>query len=237
MSTYSSLIQIKGLRDGILISLGEGDWEYIQALLFTQIDGRSSFFTGAKLALDIGHHSLRVADMTRLRDQLSERDISLWAVVSESSQTVNTAQLLGLATRISKQRPNEMPRKKVQEVATGKDDSALWVQKTLRSGTRIEYAGHVVVMGDVNPGAEIVAGGNILVWGRLRGSVHAGADVDQRNPAQNADAFVCALTMTPSRLQIASEIRNPVKDKKSKKAIKVSLKDGKFHADEWQKTH
>ncbi len=227
----SSLIQIKGLRDGILISLGAGDWDYIQALLFTQIDERSAFFTGAKLALDVGTRTLRVAELTKVRDELSERDISLWAVVSESPKTVNTAQLLGLATRISKQRPNEMPREKVAEKSKG--DGALWVQKTLRSGARVSYAGSIVVMGDVNPGAEIVAGGNILVWGRLRGSVHAGADVDGQKPAQNADAFVCALTMTPSRLQIASEIRNPVEDGKSPKAVKVFYKDDKFHAEAW----
>ena len=234
MTLSSSLIQIKGLRDGLLVSLGAGEWDYLQSLLLTQIDARSAFFGGAKLALDVGSHSLRVADMTALRDQLSERNISLWAVVSESPQTVQTAQLLGLATRISKQRPNEISHEEVKDVGTGKDDAALWAQKTLRSGTRIEYAGHVVVMGDVNPGAEIVASGNILVWGRLRGAVYAGADVDEQNPAQNAEAFVCALTMTPSRLQIASEIRNPGEDGKSKKAVKILLKNGKFHAEEWR---
>ncbi|MBT7781753.1 MAG: hypothetical protein HN741_02380, partial [Anaerolineae bacterium] len=110
----SSLVQIKGLRDGILITLGSGEWDYIQALLFTQIDERLGFFTGAKLALDVGSHSLRVANMTALRDKLSEREISLWAVVSESPKTVNTAQLLGLATRISMQRPNEGSPKKAK---------------------------------------------------------------------------------------------------------------------------
>ncbi len=233
MPTYSSLIQIKGLRDGLLISLGEGDWDYIRALLFTQIDERSAFFTGAKLALDVGFHVLRVASMTSLRDELSERDISLWAVVSESPQTVNTAQLLGLATRISKQRPNDISRKKAQKITTGKDDSALWVQKTLRSGARVTYSGNIVVVGDVNPGAEVVAGGNILVWGRLRGSVYAGADIDGEHQAQNAEAFICALTMTPSRLQIASEIRNPVDDEKSKKTVKIFYKDDKFHTEVW----
>ena len=233
MNPPSSLIQIKGLRDGLLISLGAGEWDYLQKILFTQIDERLTFFSGAKLAIDVGSQSLRVANMTQLRDQLSERDISLWAVVSESPQTVNTAQLLGLATRISKQRPSEMTREKMPASKTGKD-SALWVEKTLRSGTRIEHVGHVVVMGDVNPGAEIVASGNILVWGRLRGAVHAGADVDQRNPAQNANAFVCALTMTPSRLQIGAEIRNPDEDETSKKSIKILLKNGKFHAEKWR---
>jgi len=50
------------------------------------------------------------------------------------------------------------------------------VHRTLRSGFSLQYAGHVVVIGDVNPGAEVIASGDVIVWGRLRGMVHAGAE-------------------------------------------------------------
>ncbi len=230
MNSKTDIIQIKGLRDGLLISLGAGEWHELQELLFAQIDERSTFFHGARLALDVGNQPLRVAELSRLRDKLSEREVSLWAVVSESPKTVQTAQLLGLATRISKQRTVDPP---PPPVDMGTDDAALWIQRTLRSGMRIEYPGHVVVMGDVNPGAGIVAEGNVLVWGRLRGAVHAGAP-SQTGASQNPEAFVCALMMSPSRLQIASEIENRVRDKTSKNKIKISLKDGKFIAEEWR---
>ena len=54
-------------------------------------------------------------------------------------------------------------------------DTALFVKATCRSGEIIRYSGDVVVLGDVNPGAEIVAGGDITVFGALRGIAHAGS--------------------------------------------------------------
>ena len=46
---------------------------------------------------------------------------------------------------------------------------------TLRSGQSVRHAGTVIILGDVNPGAQVVSGGDVLIWGRLRGTVHAGA--------------------------------------------------------------
>ena len=73
------------------------------------------------------------------------------------------------------------------------------IRRTLRSGRTVRSQGHVVVFGDVNPGAEIIAAGDVIVWGRLRGNVHAGANGDE-------SAFVCALDMTPTQLRIAGYI-------------------------------
>jgi septum site-determining protein MinC len=53
-------------------------------------------------------------------------------------------------------------------------------------------------MGDVNPGAEIVAEGNIIIWGRLRGVAHAGVK-DKR------EAVICALDFSPMQFRIADE--------------------------------
>ena len=76
------------------------------------------------------------------------------------------------------------------------------VQRTLRSGQNLHYDGNVVIMGDVNPGAEIVASGHILVMGSLRGMVHAGATGEE-------DATVTALQLAPTQLRIASHITRP----------------------------
>src|SRR5512147_571960 len=154
MAETNSLIQIKGLRDGLLVSLDDASWEEQRSALLLQVDTQPAFFQGARLALDVASQVLHVNELVELRDQLSERGIALWAVISESPTTEHTAQLLGLATRISKPRPEETRQFAVENPG---EDSALFVNRTLRSGTRIEYAGHVVVLGDVNPGAEIVA--------------------------------------------------------------------------------
>ncbi len=70
---------------------------------------------------------------------------------------------------------------------------------TLRSGQSVRHAGTVVVLGDVNPGAQVVSGGDVLVWGRLRGTVHAGA-------MGNARAIVTALDFEPVQMRIAQHI-------------------------------
>lgn len=70
---------------------------------------------------------------------------------------------------------------------------------TLRSGQVFRHAGTIMLIGDVNPGAEVISGGDIFVWGRLRGIVHAGAMGNER-------AVVCAIDFEPIQLRIAGYI-------------------------------
>src|SRR3972149_9906987 len=117
MEQITSLIQIKGIRDGLLATFSDAPWEDQRIALLAQIDERPSFFQGARLAMDVGTQVLKVNDLVELRDQLSERNVALWAVVSESPTTEKTAQLLGLATRISKPRPEELRHASSDEVS------------------------------------------------------------------------------------------------------------------------
>jgi septum site-determining protein MinC len=222
MGETSSFIQIKGIRDGLLITLKGAAWPELAEAFVKNVDERVSFFQGAHVALDVGLNELRVAELSTLRDQLSDRGIALWAVLSESPITEMTAQNLGLATRISKPRPVQ-----IREERELPEDAAKWVKGPLRSGGRVEYKGNVVVLGDVNPGAEIVAGGSVIVWGRLRGVVHAGAQGDE-------NAVVCALELAPTQLRIAGEIAvSPKKSGKSTPEV-ARMKDGNLLAEPWQ---
>ncbi|MBM3179638.1 MAG: septum site-determining protein MinC [Chloroflexi bacterium] len=223
MEQITSLIQIKGIRDGLLATFMDAPWEDQRIALLAQIDERPSFFQGARLAMDVGSQILKVNDLVDLRDQLSERNLILWAVVSESPITEQTAQLLGLATRISKPRPEEQR----QFADPINDDTALFVNKTLRSGTRIEFPGHIVVIGDINPGAEIVAEGNVIVWGRVRGMIHAGCKGDR-------SAFICALDLSANQLRIADEVSATLKPQKDPKPEIASINsEGRLQADLW----
>ena len=224
MNETNSLIQIKGLRDGLLVSLDDAPWEDQRMALLAQVDGQPAFFQGARLALDVASQVLHVNELVDLRDQLSERGIYLWAVISESPTTEKTAQLLGLATRISKPRPEEGRKFAVEDLG---EETALFLQRTLRSGTRIEFSGHVVVLGDVNPGAEIVADGNVMVWGRLRGMVHAGAK-------GNRSAVICALELSPTQLRIADEVSAAIRPQGSPRPEVVRINnDGNLQAELW----
>ncbi|HTX90132.1 MAG TPA: septum site-determining protein MinC [Anaerolineales bacterium] len=226
MGETSLSIQIKGIRDGLLVSLGGAAWPELVAGFIKNIDERSAFFQGGRVVLDVGPQELRVAELSALRDQLSERGVSLWAVLSESEVTERTAQNLGLATRISKPRPVEVAEAASQSLP---QDAAKWVKGPLRSGVRIVFDGNVVVLGDVNSGAEIVAGGSIIVWGRLRGVVHAGAQGDET-------AIVCALELAPTQLRIAGEIAvSPKKQNKTQPEV-ASLQDGHLTAEPWHES-
>ncbi|HEX6035364.1 MAG TPA: septum site-determining protein MinC [Anaerolineales bacterium] len=224
MNETNSLIQIKGLRDGLLVSLDDAPWDEQRLALLTQVDAQLTFFQGARLALDVASQVLHVKELVDLRDQLSERGIFLWAVISESPTTEKTAQLLGLATRISKPRPEEGRKFAVEDLG---EETAMFLQRTIRSGTRIEFPGHVVILGDVNPGAEIVSEGNILVWGRLRGMVHAGAK-------GNRNAVICALDLSPTQLRIADEVSAALSPQQNPRPEIVRInKDGKLQAELW----
>jgi septum site-determining protein MinC len=224
MSESSSIVQIKGMRDSLLVSLSEAPWEVQTAALLAQIDGQPAFFHGARLALDVGPQVLKVNDMVQLRDHLSERSVSLWAVVSESPTTEQTAQLLGLATRVSRPRPEEQRAIPPQNIS---DETALFLSKTLRSGTRVEFGGHVVVLGDVNPGAEIVADGSVIVWGKLRGAVAAGVK-------GNESAVVCALDLFPMRLQLGTQTLEASDREESDVPEIAVLREGTIVIEYWQ---
>lgn len=75
--------------------------------------------------------------------------------------------------------------------------ATMFIKRMVRSGQTIDYEGHVVIYGDVNPGSMVRATGNISVFGRLLGSVWAGCGGDE-------SAFVTASQMQPIQVRIAA---------------------------------
>jgi septum site-determining protein MinC len=217
-------VQIKGIREGLLVVLGDGEWEDVRKSFLEHIDQQVEFLRGARLALDVGNHILKAVDLGQLRNVLSDREISLWAVLSNSPTTEQTAQTLGLATRIPKPRPERSMR--AMDTTFNDGEGAILVYRTLRSGYKLEYPGHVVVIGDVNPGAEIIAGGNVVVWGHLRGMVHAGAEGDE-------GAIVCALELVPTQLRIAGQIAITPKRKGKSLPEMARVHEGRVVAEAW----
>jgi septum site-determining protein MinC len=93
---------------------------------------------------------------------------------------------------------------------------------TLRGGQALHHVGNIVVVGDANPGTELVASGDIVVFGRLLGVAHAGAQGD-------AERRVYALQLAATQLRIATfiatgeEIREP-----SAQAEAALVRDGRI---------
>lgn len=76
------------------------------------------------------------------------------------------------------------------------EEPTLYLRKTLRGGQKVVFAGNVVLLGDLNPGAQIEADGDIIVMGQLRGTVHAGAEGDE-------SASVITSSLRATQLRIA----------------------------------
>lgn len=83
----------------------------------------------------------------------------------------------------------------------------MFYKGTLRSGQTLEAKDSVIIIGDVNPGASVTAGGNIIIIGALKGSAIAGVD-------GNKSAFIMALSMNPMQMQIADIVSQSANSKK-----------------------
>ena len=220
-----SNIKIKGIRDGLLITIpGDGDWEPLRTALLEHLDDQADFLRGARITLDAGNHALRAAELGALRNEFLERELSLWGVISNSPATEQSAQSLGLATRLTQPKPEQMAPPAQTRLESG--EQAILVHRTLRSGFRLQNPGHVVIVGDVNPGAEVIAGGDVVVWGRLLGMVHAGA-------AGNEAAVICALDLTPTQLRIAGKITTTPKRRGKPQPEVARIENGQIIAEVW----
>ncbi|MCP9929100.1 septum site-determining protein MinC [Cyanobium sp. CH-040] len=106
------------------------------------------------------------------------------------------------------------------------NDPGLALQRgTLRAGDHLEVEGSVLVLGDVNPGACVRAGGHVLVWGRLRGTAHAGCRGD-------TEARIVALQLRPLQLRIADVVaRGPEDSPPAGMAEQASLVHGVIRLD------
>ena len=208
----SDTFPIKGFREGLLISVGDGDWEKVNNDLLEQIDGKADFFEGAKVAIDVGERSLHAAEVSKLRNELSDRNVSLFAVLSKSPATEVVAETLGLSTKksILKINNKDLPR------ALYDGEPALLIKKTLRSGTLVKYAGNVIVDGDVNPGAEIRASGSIYVWGKLRGVAFAGIEGSREEVIAAIDIESCNMRIANIYYQDNSKLKIKIKKKPEK---------------------
>jgi len=218
-------IQIKGIREGLLVTFSDQPWDEVHQALLDHLDEQAEFLRGARLALDVGNHVLKAADLGHLSKEIADRNLTLWAVISTSPATERSAQSFGLATRLFK--PRTEPEVSVRQAPVHQEaGSAILVRRTLRSGASLRHPGHIVVIGDINPGAEIVARGDVIIWGRLRGMVHAGAEGDE-------EAVICALDLSPTQLRIASQIAVTPKRRGKPQPEMARILDGQLVAEPW----
>lgn len=137
----------------------------------------------------------RLLDVRQLQDiteALTEAQLQLKRVYTTRRQTAVAAATAGLS--VEQQPPIAHLS---QPEATGQAlAEPMYLQSTVRSGVEIRHPGTVIVLGDVNPGSSIIADGDVLVWGALRGVAQAGA-------SGNSRCMIMALRMEPTQIRIA----------------------------------
>ena len=223
-------VSIKGIRNGLLVALDEEvGWAEAEAALLDTIGERARFFEGARLALQVGGRTLNRDDIRKLKDRLAEHDVQLAAILGQSAETIREARRLDIDTDLDESVTyEELEDGELPPIdAKSQGSPGVLVKTTLRSGRVIKHVGHVVVIGDVNPGAQIIAGGDVLIWGRLRGTVHAGANGDE-------EALVCALDMRPMQLRIANYVAIASDNNERRPRPEVAhVEDGQIVSEEW----
>lgn len=91
-----------------------------------------------------------------------------------------------------------------------KASETIYNKGSLRSGQKLEYEGSLVIIGDVNAGAEVIAGENIVILGELRGLAHAGAK-------GNKSAIIACNKIDSPQIRIADKIKEFEKEQKEEK--------------------
>lgn len=227
----SDIVTIKGIKDGLLITLSPTEeWQTITQELATRIDEKVDFFAGARVTVDVSERPVPKYELTSLKAVLERRGLTLVVVKTSSKTTFESAQSLDLRTNT----PEDNVRKANDEIL---DDmpidseehgtAGVMIRRTLRSGRTVHSLGHVVVYGDVNPGAQIIAKGDIIIWGKLRGTVHAGSEGD-------TNAIICALDMSPNQLRIADLIAtSPKENKRTIRPEVASVRNDQIIVEAW----
>ena len=230
-----SAISIKGIREGLLITLDESTYDDVLHQLAVEIEQKQEFLRGSRIALAVGRRPLFREQLAQIQALFNQHGLTLWTVLADTVDTRSAARQLNLATRLPGSDTDldgnvraVMEEEVVMPAATAVAANTLLLQETLRSGRSIYHEGHLVILGDVNPGAEIVAGGNVMVWGRLRGLVHAGALGDKT-------AVICALHFAPTQLRIADQIAIPPDDKRHNPIPEqAAIQDGQIIVEGWR---
>ncbi len=193
-------IKIKGKSGGVLeiTASPASSYDSIKLAIDDKLNKHKGFFSGSGAKVVFSGKELSASQKAEFRRLLHDRYGIANVVFSDESA----------AEPQKKQPQKSKPAETGTNGESGRvtlvskdyfDAKSVFVSHTLRSGQRVECAGDVVVLGDVNDGAEVIAGGSIAVMGTLRGLAHAGA-------TGRSDVVVAANLLAPKQLRISGKV-------------------------------
>ena len=199
-------ILIKGNKDGINTTINMNKFACFEDMLQVLIKKLSKgklFYKGTTLILTIDLKAINKKEVETLKETLLT-EIQLKDIVLED---------------IEKEADKET--QKQTKVFSGVNEGKTkFIRKTVRGGQSIRYQGNIVIIGDINSGAEVYASGNVIVLGRIKGKVSAGTN-------GNSKAVIAAFLLQPEILTIANVIAMSPDDVEKPSYPEVAkIKDG-----------
>lgn len=193
-----SIVSFKGTVNGLTIIMKEEEnFTSILEQIENKVASAGRFFKGVTIDVKYRGRKLSKEEEQKVHELLSTKSGAVIKSFSEDTEVHMKPQEEAPQPPHNKIKMRNYFFKGINEGITK------FYKGTVRSGQLINFDGNLVIVGDVNPGGEIVATGNVVVMGSLRGIVHAGAD-------GNTEAIVVALNLQPTQLRIANVItRSP----------------------------
>lgn len=195
------LVEIKGKLNGLYLNVDpDASFDDIFSYLKKLLTDKGSFYKGSKIIGLKGqcfNYKQKALIEALIQDEFEIDVESLEEPIAPVKKVIVEAPKVDVEPVIEKREIERQLEKHVFDTH--------FVYGTMRSGKSVHFPGHVIVIGDVNPGAEIVAEGNIIVMGRVFGFIHAGS-------AGNDKAVVIASLLKPTQIRISTYISVPPSD-------------------------
>lgn len=203
-------ITLKQNKKGTFLDLSSEDFSSQNLLkefaVFTS--DASKFLAGSSVSLivpeNINETKNSFSIIDEMKKELNLNNISIKSILSSDETPILRAQE---APALLQEEIVSVDQDQSREIIdTSYLPETLYIEANLRSGQLVRYPGNVFVLGDVNPSAEIIASGDIIIWGSLRGVVHAGADGDRNSK-------IIAMDFATGQIRIADEMLSLDKNK------------------------
>jgi len=217
--TSESAVVLKGTKYGIKLVISEDAPDLKIAKDIRELPAQSFLLaTGDGIIIDLQSRQCSGSLISKLFNELIwNRNLNILSWNSSHPKTLNKLKAAKFPTGEYSPASEETPEKKPEEMAIEvpgeeiivQDDlkvfPPLLIHRSLRSGEKIEYEGDVVIFGHVNNGAEIIASGSVLVFGKLKGLAHAGVNI-----REGSEAYIFAYSFEPQQIRLGNLMNSKI---------------------------
>lgn len=200
---------IKGTKSGIIVHLKEDlPFEELKEKVCEKFKASADFLGSAQIALSFEGRKISDEEQLELVGCITENsDLDIVCVIDDNEE-----------------REAYFNKTLEEKLLAMNTNTGQFYKGTLRSGQVLEFDTSIVILGDINAGAQVVSAGNVVVLGKLLGNVYAGA-------SGRDNAFVVALHMYPTQIRIGDVIaRSPDEKRNVEPQAKIAFsQDGNIY--------